>query len=531
MLKNLFITTVLLYAFNTVTAQENKTLKFDKNASLLFQESPITLSSKRLVSSYSFNKLVFKDLSHLLLGDSNLSEGIEASFDGNTSEISLSGTVYSGDNRLINVKGNFSATDNDIYFIDENNGSTNAKITLNYYRAFKGGRWYDSPITSDKSKRGFYKIEKAKQLEISNIIKDYYHTTVLLEKAGISVPTIDIANSDTKQCKVENCTNNNLYSFNNEIIKFGYSLYVKDIDINTINKDTAYITAKKLKGSPKNNKFVTNIIKSDDEKIKIPKTLDKEVSYDIDKVLALYEKTITAMDSITSKLIKIEETTAQPYWNSKKLSFFGVSPFYEREEIKNVFLENATVSFEDQFQNTSGDLFGIEGQVGYFYQAKKSTYKTKMFFTRATLNIGRGSNIKAFTSRTYTSTITDTINSQTITEPRERDGNFNINGNSYNFAFNLGLGGEVYWYPTERFGLFGLIGYNNLNFDNGKGKDIEIYNLRLGTLFNIKSKDKEFATLQLFADRSDLSLSPNGSDENLRFGFKIGLPFNFKNKL
>ena len=118
-----------------------------------------------------------------------------------------------------------------------------------------------------------------------------------------------------------------------------------------------------------------------------------------------------------------------------------------------------------------------------------------------------------------------------VLSPNSKEGNFNKKGNPYSSGNSFALGTEAYWYPFERFGLFGQIGYNNLNFDTGEGEDVEIYSLRLGLLFNIKGKEKNYATLQLFADRSDLSLSPNSNDEDLRFGFKVGVPFNFKSNL
>ncbi|PZW39033.1 hypothetical protein LX95_02173 [Mesonia algae] len=54
--------------------------------------------------------------------------------------------------------------------------------------------------------------------------------------------------------------------------------------------------------------------------------------------------------------------------------------------------------------------------------------------------------------------------------------------------------------------------------------------MRLGILFNLKNKekDKPLVTIQTFLDRADLSLSPNGKDNDLRFGLGIGLPINLK---
>ena len=100
--------TLLLSVFIslTVTAQKSSTerdetikLKFKDDLSLSFPNVPIEIKSNKLVSNYSFNKLIFEDLSHLLFDGSAPSEGIEATFDEDKSKISLNGNLgdfYSG---------------------------------------------------------------------------------------------------------------------------------------------------------------------------------------------------------------------------------------------------------------------------------------------------------------------------------------------------------------------------------------------------------------------------------------------------
>ncbi|WP_396597103.1 hypothetical protein [Dokdonia sp. R86516] len=531
----LSIVIVLFFTQVTIAQSVNDTLVFDKNASLDFSNKVSVIPSGELVSYYSFDKLVLADLSSLLLGGTTPSEGIEATFDESKSKIAISGTVYTGDHSLLTVKGDFSATDNGIYFIDENNGSKNAKFSLNYYHSFGGVRSYNKPSSDLDVKRGFYKIEKAKQLKIAQLVKDFYYTTTLLEDAGIPVTSIKIKDINAKQCNAQDCSNSKLVTFNKIIKNFNYTLDVAAIDQTSIMSDTAYITSNKLESKNNNNGF--NLIIKDNSETRIVE--DEKLSnnlnatYDIDAVINRYEETIASLDSISTKLADLEQKNAQPYWNSKRLFYVGASPFYIREQIKSVYTANQSLSFSDQFIDTKGDLFGVEGQLGFFYESKERRYYTKMIFARASVNIARGSNAAAFNKKTYSfpATPIDTLTSGIISTPNLIQGNLNKNGFDYNYAFTTALGVELFWFTTTHFGLFGQVGYNNQNFDVSQGKDMEIYKLRLGTVINLKNKKKNFATLQLFADRSDLSLSPNSTDKDLRFGFKLGLPFNFTQKL
>ncbi|MCC4214717.1 hypothetical protein [Leeuwenhoekiella parthenopeia] len=504
--------------FFTVSAFSQHALTFNSTVDFEPDETAIELQSNKLVSSYSFNKLIFEDVSYLLLGGSAPSEGLEAAFDESKSNIALSGIVTSNDWFILSVKGDLSATDEGIYFIDEQNGSKKAKIALNFYRPFWGRRSYDSPRTSVASQRAFYTIEKAKQYKIAALLKDYYYTTYLLEDAGI--PVKHILNDELDQF-CDDLLNNHKYLLDRTLI-----------DRDSILLDTSYIVAKKLKGVPKNNAFKVTI-ETKDTTVDVPIAIYDDLTYDINKVISLYDKTVSAMDSISEKLVLEEHKIAQPYWNSKRLFYAGASPYYARETIKNVYKSNDTLDFAGQFTDTPGDLFGIEGQFGFFYQSKKGFLLPRIFFTRLTVNLGRGSNLGEFENRTYNfpARILDTISSGVVSTPQSKEGNYNKKGNEYNFGFLSELGLEAYYFPFERYGIFGQVGYSNINFDPGKGEDAELYSMRLGLLMNLKAKEKNFATLQLFADRSDLSKSPNGNDNNLLFGFKVGVPFNFKQKL
>ncbi|WP_179339537.1 hypothetical protein [Winogradskyella ludwigii] len=508
-------------------AQNDKTLVFNQYIELE-QGVNVKLASKKLVSDYSFDKLILKDLSYLLLGETSPSEGLEATFNEDKNKISLSGGIFSGQHYLVTAKGDFSTTDKGIYFFDENNGSTDAKISINYFHSIWSTRKYFKPIKNKKVQRGFYKIETAKRKKIADLLKDYHYSWILLTHKGIPVENLE----------------STIEELNAAVKKYDYVLelegdFVEKVDSAHVN---TFIKEKKI--SSRSAVVIQSIIIEDDDAKKVTLPIKPESSenihdlklesYDIEKAITLYEKTLTSIDSITDIISTTEIEQAQPYWNSKKLIYFGGSPFYTRETISKVYTFNESLPFNKQFNDAIGDLFGVDMQVGYFYQTKPESYSmVKTFYTRLTGQIARGSNVDGFKKQTYEfpSTIGDTLSTGIITNPNKIEGNYNTDGQLYNYGLKTSVGVEAYLYPSTHFGLFGQIGYSHVEFDTGKGKDSEIYNMRLGILINLKSKEKNFATLQFFADRSDLSKSPNSEDKDLRFGFKLGIPFYFKSQL
>ena len=512
-MKTLFSIILLLSSLTVLAQTTTKTLTFDNEINLKFSDSPVTITSDQLVSPYTFNNIVFEDLSHLLLGNSTApSEGIEATFDGDKSNIKLSGIITKNNWGIFTIQGDLSASDQGIYFIDEKNGSKNAKFALNWYVPFAGKRSYSHPLTSEKSQRAYYTIEKAKQEKIAELVKNYYYTRFLLEQSNIPVAGLDTS------------------EFEEDLQNFNYKLDLSQVSSSPTASASTFITENKLETTKDQTAYQIEIINANDS-IKVPVNkigTPLKPKYDIDKVIKLYDVTISSMDSISSNMMKLENKLSQPYWTSKQFWYFGGSPFYEREEIKNVYMPNDMASFDDNFDSQLGDLFGIDFQIGGFYQSDKAF--TKLFFGRVTLNASRGSNRSEFKKETFSST-PSSIGTGSIVTPNTLEGNLNAKDNDYSFGEKYGISAETYWFPFNRYGIFGQVGYNSINFRPGDGEDIDIWNLRLGVLINIKSKKKNFATLQLFADRSDLSLSPNGKDNNLRFGFKVGVPFNFKEKL
>ena len=107
-----------------------------------------------------------------------------------------------------------------------------------------------------------------------------------------------------------------------------------------------------------------------------------------------------------------------------------------------------------------------------------------------------------------------------------------IGDSRYEYGTSNSVKLETYYYPFNiPIGLFGILSYEYINFSRLKDvQDKELSPMRLGVLFNLKNKekDKPLVTIQAFLDRTDLSLSPNGRDNDLRFGLGVGLPINIR---
>ena len=106
-------------------------------------------------------------------------------------------------------------------------------------------------------------------------------------------------------------------------------------------------------------------------------------------------------------------------------------------------------------------------------------------------------------------------------------------GNIYEYGLGASVNIDLYLFPSEDvpLGVFLEFAHEYIDFKDDKDiDDIQLTPLRLGLLYNLKNKeeDKPIVTVSLFMDRTDLSLSPNGSDNDLRFGLGVGIPINFR---
>ncbi|TSE05865.1 hypothetical protein [Aquimarina algiphila] len=466
--------------------------------------SQINDKSNNLVSPGAFNKLVFQDLNFLVLGDNTPQQGLLFELKEEKSLIKASGYLKSFNFGFFTVDGDFSV-DNGVYFFDENDGSKKSKFTVNFYSGIgKSSRKYNG--SKDVAiQRAFIKKNLFLQ---DSLTKYFYRYKDLREEMLAHNLPVDTSLSYDKMKE--------------KLIKV-YEIDVDDpkYSIHRESTDMSVYTVKE-RGSDRN--LVVKNPKKDT--IEIDQTLTDGIN--VLKLIQDYEKATTKLDSVISIAQKKEIEITNKSWNSKLIPFFGVSAFYQREST-TLYEPSDGGSFDDFFNDITGDLYGISGSFNVVKQWKNQSY----FVARGLTSFSRSSNIDEFTQQTITlNTPTgDIIDGNPVTIASSKKGY--VGDSSYTYGFKQSYSAEFYL-AWKNLGAFVNVGYDNMMFSEESGvSDLESYPGRLGLLLNLKSKDEEknILTLQLFMDRQDLNKSPNGDDKDLRFGFKVGLPINISKKL
>lgn len=458
-----------------------------------------------LISDAAYSKKISEDFSYLLLGNNSPQQGVSATLNDDGSTIKLNGLLYSGSTGVLTLEADLSAS-NGVYFFDEENGSERAKISFNYYRKIYTNSYYYS--LSDLKKK------KLKLSILDTIIKTYSKYKILkdiIKNNKIIEDSILNKIDEIVKPKVKYLIEKYINSEKEDI----YIDLLPTYDIKTAIYDSKENLLKVIFSSSENETIHNNL--------KIAKLLK-----DFDQVQQVILKTL---EKDINKL-EIEETKQQ--WTQQHLLFFGATPFYQRESFKR-FAFDSTQTFRDMFSSEKGDIYGITLSLNYNFE-KGAGLQNKLIpervFIRLSTTAQRTSNISAFRN-----------SSLDLTTPVGNDSNGNpiiftnsdaafIGDTSYEYGTGNSFSFELYYYPFKLpVGIFGRIGYEYINFSRFTNiKDKEISPLRLGLLFSLKNKekDKPLITVQTFMDRTDLSLSPNGNDNDLRFGLGIGLPINIR---
>jgi hypothetical protein len=480
------------------------------------------LDADELVSDAAFKELLFQDLNFLILGDNAPAQGISTELTDGSSQLSVKGLVKTSTNWLLTVDGNF-AVDEGIYFFDEDNGSKQANFAVNFFYASRYSRNFSSGNTPAvqralvnrnyiikdtiyKSYEKFYKLHdlmKAVKLPVDSLYTDQH----VIEKHEKNTEIINNKSVYTSVTDTSDLIN-----------------LVKEFKLEATKNETSYDV-----------KFlITNIKYNQTQNNKLTE-LPVELELSIDsitvnpiKLIAMYEKTLKELKALSDTIKEMELKNGEGKWTSKKIIYYGISPYYQRESL-TIFNYMDGVGFDQFFNDTRGDLYGLNASLNWFYQSKNW-----LVYIRGLAGVGRGSNISSFKKRTYV--FDDAIGNGTSVA-NEKVGYTNGRGESYEYGTTTSAMIEAYG-TWKNIGLFGQLGYNNLNFKDDKNiKNIERYPFRAGILFNLKSTDKtkNLLTLQIFADRSDVSIDPTPADPtkagDWRFGFKIGLPINTKSEL
>ena len=475
------------------------------------QNQLILEEPEQLVSAAAYNKMISQNFSYLLLSENSPQQGISATVNDKGSNIKINGLLYNGASGVFTMEADLTST-NGVYFFDEEKGGQQAKISFNYYRSLLYLSGYTKPDYLKSTTNRLAILEAILEAKSKH---DKY--------LSLLIDTLDVGNK--------------FKELESDLIISNTKIYKK-----LKNLDTAFINVKNQGGfdalpsrevDTKELKFTNTDTLYLKEKSKTYKIVAK--GYNISKLLSAYKANeVYILNKLEEDLIDLELKAAESQWTSKHNTFIGVTPFYKRESFRRFNLD-PTQSFANMFTDTKGDLYGITLSFNYNYERKKN-YGLKFLphrvFIKASTSVGQGSNISSFSNSTlnFTQSLGTDVNGNPIIFTKD-DAAF-IGDARYEYGTSNSFKLETYCYPFNiPVGLFGIISYEYINFSRLKDvKDKELSPMRLGILFNLKNKekDKPLVTIQTFLDRTDLSLSPNGRDNDLRFGLGVGLPINIK---
>lgn len=486
----------------------------------LFGQVVFETKKNALVSKAAFNKKTTAQFNYLILGENSPQQGISATLNEKKSNLKINGLLYSGVSGIYTIEADLAAS-NGVYFFDQENGSEQGKITLNYFNRLWSSSSFNSLRARDRA---------LVNLQITELVakakSDFNNLKALMS---------DVKFYETPDYKEESDKQYNL-DFNKKVkdkirrIAREYINNDDDLGYDALDAEAPKFDKSVYFDKDKDTTTTDSIGPKDIRNIYIRKP-------DSLKLLKLIQEYDKATDFILNKLEdsinKIELKSSEKQWTWEKTLFLGVSPFYERQSFKR-FTFDATKTFSDMFAQERGDVYGATFSLNFAMdkgQGNKSRFRPQTIFTRLSLTLNRASNISNFRNTTLeiTGPIGNDVNGNPIVFTNN-DKAF-VGDSVYEFGFGRLLIWDGYIYPFEApIGIFGSIGYEKISFNRGSPiEDKELYPMRLGVLFSLVNKDtkKPNITVQAFIDRSDLNLSPNGNDNDLRFGLGVGLPVNF----
>lgn len=467
----------------------------------------VTFESKDiLVSPAAFNKKITTQFNYLIFGDNSPQQGFSATLNDKKSNIKINGLLYAGNAGVFSVEADLAAS-NGIYFFDQENGSEQGKITLNYYNRL----WSSSSYKSLSARnRAFINLQILEL--ITNAKQKYEGLSELLKSVKFdNEPALDSTFND----RIYKTLRTVARKYINEDQNLGFNqLEEKPFD------KSAYIVVK----------VEDSLSAKGVRDVKV----DNINNYNLLKLLKDYDTTGEfIMNKLEDSINKVELQKTEKQWTWNKTLFLGFSPFYERQSFKR-FTYDATQSFSDMFARERGDIYGATFSLNLAIDkgaGNKSRFKPQAVFTRLSLTLNRASNISSFKNSTLETSNNFGNDSNGNPVVFTNTDNAFIGDAIYEFGFGTRLTWDSYIYPFNApIGVFGSIGYENISFNSGSPiKDKELYPMRLGLLFSLTNKEskKPNVTVQAFIDRSNLKLSLNGEDKDLRFGLGIGLPINF----
>lgn len=466
---------ILLTLFiNTVTAQEEL--------------------DSTLLSTGAYTKMISEELNYLILGETSPQQGFGFTLNDDKSNLKISGLLTEWNKSLLTTEADLTASDG-IYFFDENGGSKQSKISINYFHNI-----INRSVYIDDHDESY----TMKLLLIQEVLK---------ENAGKYNELLRILTS--YNLPIDEKHRNSAKS---ELVKV-----FKKFKLNYDSKNSYNFNLKDYKRKSTEKVWVKN------------KFVDKQTDYNLSKVYEEYRKAVYHINNkLEDEIYEIERRVVKNHWTSHKLFFIGAKGFYQRESFRR-FTYDSALEFSKMFSNEKGDVFGGEMSLNFNYnmETRNRWWQPNNLFIRVNGKFRRASNISRFKNNSINtnSFIGNDVNGTPINS--SGTDNAYIGDSLYEYGFGTSIGIDLYVFPSKKIplGLFLELSHEYISFDKDKEiDDIQLSPLRTGILYNLKNKekDKPIVTISLFMDRTDLSLSPNGNDNDLKFGVGVGIPVNFR---
>ncbi|WP_228851455.1 hypothetical protein [Aegicerativicinus sediminis] len=476
---------------------------------LIAQSPPDTISkitdSKVPFTPGAFDKYLIDQLSFLILGKGNLQTGFGFELNKEKTDLKFNGLLLNSPKSLLTAEATFKAKEG-FYFFDEEKGGSQASISLVYHVLF--GKNVSSFVKRDEQDRKLLMVSIYNKLWRTELHYHYLKTI------------LDSYNLYKENAKVKSTL---------DTLKKQYNLITPALPkFDILQPDQA--KGVDIKAYLKNGNLGPLEIVDHDQTIK---TIESSM-YDLEKVLTDFKaKETYILKDLEKELFGLERTYTNPSAMGTHLNYLSFEGYYERESL-NLFHFDNTLSFGKMFQEERRDNYGLKASFNYYYLKGPKGWKwvPNNGYIKIGGFAGRGTNFSKLTQKELetVSVIGEDVNGNSI---ELKDTKKAYSGETpYVYGFKYGLFADAYaLFFKQKFGVFGEIKYENISFGDETGvDDIDLLPLRLGILYTFKSKEKDatFLVARIFMDRTDLGLSPNKPDNDLRIGFGVGIPINFR---
>jgi hypothetical protein len=483
------------------------------------QNSTINMTGP--ISGNAYDRKVLKDLNFIILGDNNIKSGLTYKLSETKSELELSGKIFTVYNGIGVLKGKF-GTDNGNYIFDNKDGAKKGELSLSYFLPVnKVNKSFYS--TSDvKSQRIILKIAEERirwnnQIKLQDSINYYefiaYRLQIPYENTAPAMPPAfpPVMGPAPFMFNGWPLTNDSTLR---EILK----KYVPKDDLlgeTSIATLNTFIAGDLLLGG------YTKVTYRDASNTQQQMPLYEK--FNTKKFVKDYEALLARRENQIENLAESEIVAAQNIWTLRKLGYLGVYFNYKRESFTSFSPVANFTAFNKMFTDQLGDLFDFGFSYNYLIQSKKT-----FAFFKAFVSGGRLSNLSDFKATTLNYEVRTSLTDAdgiALMNSNTKVAYINKTGANYDYSFGIDPGVELY----GGFNSFGL--YSRLEFKEARqhGQTLsKSIPFEIGTFMTVKSDKKDLLTVSIFVNRHDLNVHP---DNDLNFGFKVGLPFNFNTNL